>query len=135
MSLIEWDDSYSVKIREIDGQHMRLLEIINDLYEAMRAGKANDVLAGLFGDLVDYTQTHFATEEGYLERYGYPDVRMHQLQHDVFIDKILALRKDFESGRADVSTEIMTFLQDWLFRHIKGTDMKYVPFLTGKGMR
>jgi hemerythrin len=134
MSLITWNDSYSVNIREIDRQHMKLVQIINDLNEAMRGGKANDVLAKIIRDLVSYTKTHFSNEEGYLERYGYPDVSAHKLQHSAFVNKISELSDNFESGRLGVSIEMMNFLKDWLLKHIKGTDMKYVPFLTGKGM-
>jgi len=134
MSLITWNDSYSVNIKEIDRQHMKLVQIINDLNDAMREGKTNDVLGKLIRELVSYTKTHFATEERYFDRYGYPDMNAHKLQHAAFVEKIAAFSDDFESGRLGVSIEIMKFLQDWLLKHIKGTDMKYVPFLTGKGM-
>jgi hemerythrin len=135
MSLITWNDSYNINIKEIDRQHMKLVQIINDLNDAMREGKANDVLAKLLRELVSYTKTHFSNEEGYLDRYGYPDVKAHKLQHIAFVDKISGFSDDFESGRLGVSIEIMKFLKDWLLKHIKGTDMKYVPFLTAKGMR
>jgi hemerythrin len=134
MSLITWNDSYSVNIREIDRQHLKLVQIINDLNEAMRGGTANDVLVKIIRELVSYTKTHFATEEGYLDRYGYPDASAHKLQHSAFVNKISEFRDDFEIGRLGVSIEIMKFLKDWLLKHIKGTDMKYVPYLTGKGM-
>jgi hemerythrin len=135
MSLITWNDSYSVNIREIDRQHLKLVQIINDLNEAMLKGKANDVLAKLLRELVSYTKTHFSNEEGYLDRYGYPDIKAHKLQHSSFVEKISAFSDDFENGRMGVSIEIMKFLKDWLLKHIKGTDMRYVPFLTEKGMR
>jgi hemerythrin len=132
MSLITWNDSYSINIREIDRQHMKLVQIINDLNDAMRGGTANDVLTKILRELVSYTKTHFANEEGYLERYGYPDLRAHKLEHTAFVKKISDFRDDFESGRLGVSIDIMKFLKDWLLKHIKGTDMRYAPFLAGK---
>lgn len=134
MSLIEWDNSYSVNIRDIDRQHMKLVQLINELHDAMGAGRANAVLTPLIRELVSYTKTHFATEEGYFERYGYADASAHKLEHAAFIKKISEFRDDFEHGRLGLSIEIMKFLKDWLLKHIKGTDMKYAPFLAGKGM-
>ena len=134
MSLIKWDNSYSVSIGEIDHQHMKLVQLINDLHDAMGTGKANAVLTNLIRELVSYTKTHFATEEKYFDRYGYSDASAHKLEHAVFVKKISEFRDEFEHGRLGLSLEIMKFLKDWLLKHIKGTDMKYVPFLTGKGM-
>ena len=36
MALITWDDSYSVKVDKIDGQHQKLMGLINQLHEAMK---------------------------------------------------------------------------------------------------
>jgi hemerythrin len=134
MSLINWDASYNTNIKEIDRQHLKLVKIINELNEAMRGGKANDVLTKLLRELVSYTKTHFTNEEGYLDRHGYPAVSAHQIKHAEFVKKISDFRDNFESGRLGVSIELMKFLKDWLLNHIKGTDMQYVPFLIGKGM-
>ncbi|MGV0952231.1 MAG: bacteriohemerythrin, partial [Azonexus sp.] len=134
MPLITWNDSYSVKIREIDRQHLKLVQIINDLNDAMQEGKANDVLAKILRELVSYTKTHFTAEEKYLEQYGYPDVSAHKRKHSDFVEKISELRDNFASGRLGVSIETMKFLMDWLLQHIKGADMKYAPFLAGKGV-
>jgi hemerythrin len=41
MSLIQWNDRLSVHVAEIDGQHQKLVGMINDLNDAMRQGKGN----------------------------------------------------------------------------------------------
>lgn len=134
MPLVEWNDSYSVKIREMDRQHLQLVQIINDLHEAMLEGKAKDVLAALLGELVNYTRHHFGAEEGYLQHYGYSDLNEQKLEHASFVNKLTEFTDGFESGRFGVSIEMLKFLSDWLLNHIQGTDMKYVPFLIEKRM-
>ncbi len=42
MSLINWDNTLSVNVAEIDGQHHKLVEMINELHDAMRQGKSRE---------------------------------------------------------------------------------------------
>jgi hemerythrin len=51
------------------------------------------------------------------------------------VDKVLALQKDVNANKLTVSSEVMKFLQDWLNKHIMGTDKKYGPFLVGQGVK
>jgi hemerythrin len=44
MSIIQWDESFSVNVAEIDKQHQRLLEMINELYDAMRQGRGKVII-------------------------------------------------------------------------------------------
>ena len=41
MSIIQWDESLSVKVKEIDAQHQKLINLLNELFDAMRVGKVN----------------------------------------------------------------------------------------------
>ena len=40
MALMEWKDSYSVGVDQMDDHHKRLIEIINKVDEADKAGKS-----------------------------------------------------------------------------------------------
>ena len=134
MALITWDGSYSVNIADIDRQHQKLMEMINDLDAAMHSGKGKEVLAKIIHGLVTYTRTHFTTEESYFDKFGYADASSHKLEHSNFVRKVSQFKDDFEKGRIGLSIEVMNFLSDWLKNHIKGTDKKYGPFLNEKGV-
>ena len=43
MALIQWNDSLKVGVAEIDKQHQKLVDMINDLHDAMRQGQGNAV--------------------------------------------------------------------------------------------
>lgn len=73
MAFFEWKNEYSVGIAKIDGQHKALVGFLNELFEAMRAGKGKDALDAVMKNLVEYTKTHFATEENFMKQYKYPD--------------------------------------------------------------
>lgn len=63
MSLITWNDSFSVGVKTIDQQHAGLFAIVNELHAAMMKGHAQSVVGPLLDKLVKYTPQHFAYEE------------------------------------------------------------------------
>ena len=134
MSLINWEESLSVNIKEIDLQHQKLIQIINDLHEAMRQKKTQDLLGKIIDELIAYTSTHFLTEEAYFEKYQYGDRLSHKRIHTDFVKKVGEFKKEFSAGKLMLSMEIMTFLKEWLVKHIQGDDKKYGPFLNSKGV-
>ncbi len=134
MPLIEWDESFSVDIDRIDREHRKLIGLINQLHEAMLEQKAQEAMTAIVTEMVDYAQTHFATEELYMEEFRYPDLHLHRVEHQKFIEKTDELRKRVNQGEFVLSLEVMRFLRDWLKGHILGTDKKYAPFLKEKGI-
>lgn len=42
---------------------------------------------------------------------------------------------DFKSGKTVPSMAVMDFPKDWLYKHILKTDMLYVDYLIGKGVK
>ena len=134
MALIAWQDKYSVKIKEIDDQHKKLIDMINELHEAMLAKKGKEALLGILDKLANYCATHFSVEERLMQEHDYPEFADHQAKHRAMTGKVKALIADVNNGKASVTIDVMNFLRNWLDKHIMGTDMKYSPFLTEKGV-
>ena len=134
MNLYEWNEKYSVDIKSIDIDHQTLLDLINQLFEAMRHGKAKDILSEILTKLIAYTKTHFKREEMLFSSTGYPNYQEHKIQHDQFIEKINTLKKQFDAGNQQISVELIKFLTDWLINHILISDKKYVSHLKKFGV-
>jgi len=134
MPLLSWKDDYSVKIREVDEQHKKLIGMINELHDAMTQKKAKEVLGDVLKKLADYTVFHFSAEERLMRSNGYPEYEEHREKHQKMTAKVLALQDELKQGKITLSMEVMDFLKSWLDKHILGTDKKYSPFLTGKGV-
>jgi methyl-accepting chemotaxis protein/hemerythrin len=132
--LISWTDDLSVGVGIIDEQHKGLVDLINELNAAMRQRRSDSVLVGVLERLKQYTVKHFATEEEFFDKFGYPDTASHKKAHHDLVEKVLAFEAELKSGRAKVTMEIMRFLKDWLVGHIMGTDKRYGPFLNSKGV-
>jgi len=135
MALIQWNDGLSVGVVEIDGQHQRLIGMINDLNDAMRQGKGKEVLGKIINGLVGYAGTHFRTEEKYFKQFGYPDADSHKKEHDDFTKKVTEFKDGFDTGKIGLSIVVMDFLSNWLQDHIKGVDKKYGSFFNEKGLK
>jgi hemerythrin len=135
MAFFSWGPSFEVGIMQIDSQHKKLVDMVNQLYEAMSQGHGGKVLGKILSELVSYTAVHFKAEEKLMQEHGYPEFNEHKAKHDAMNKKVMDLKRQFDSGKGDVLTNsVGIFLKDWLTKHIKGTDMKYAPFLKQKGV-
>jgi hemerythrin-like metal-binding protein len=135
MPFITWSDRLSVGIESIDNQHKNLVEIINDLNDAMEANAADEIMQGIFERLTRYTVEHFAFEEELFDQYGYKGSAAHKAQHEALIATVIALKDKMESGSNRLGIEVMEFLKRWLTDHILKTDMDYAKQLVAKGVK
>lgn len=129
MALFNWTDDYSVGIKEIDEQHKKLFEILNELHNAMKEAKSKSVLGKVITDLISYTEFHFSSEEILLKNCKYPHFKEHKAIHDQFTKKVKGFEKEYKDGSAIVSHEIIQFLKEWLVNHIKESDKQYSMFI------
>ena len=127
--MFEWKDDYSVHVISIDNQHQTLFRMAGELHGAMIAGQARAVLAKILDRLVQYTAMHFAHEERLMRLHNYPDLPSHRAEHQALTTQVLKLQADFQGGKATITIQLLQFLKDWLEKHIKGSDMRYVPCL------
>lgn len=134
MPLIDWSRDFSVNIRELDSQHKRLVNLINELHDAMLAGKGRDMLGKVLSGLAEYTAAHFSKEEDVMESNGYPFYTPHKREHTEFAIKVIQTKREFDRGRIVLGTEMMRFLKDWLSNHIIKSDKAYTSFLNGRGI-
>lgn len=134
MPLIEWTQELSVGVEEIDGQHKKLVNLINLLHDSMKIGKGRDVLGQVLNELADYTVYHFETEEKLLMKYMYPSYAMHKKEHNELTKRVQEIKAKFEQGDTALTVEFMGFLKDWLNNHILQDDKKYSAFLNSKGV-
>jgi hemerythrin len=132
MRTIEWQDDYTVGVKELDDQHRSLLDTINTLIEEQRDKYEAAKFSLALSSLIHYAYTHFATEERYLLQVHFPDLDQHVLEHIDFIMKTLGLALRVRSRGDESQIELFKYLKDWYSSHVLGTDRKYIPFLTSK---
>ena len=130
--LFVWDDSYETGITEIDQDHKTLVNLINDLYEAMQDGSGGALLLPIFSALKHYTETHFTKEERYMVECEAPGQEKHFQEHKLMMAKLADLESRHRKGEAAISLPTLTFLRDWLKNHICVIDQAMASQLKNK---
>jgi len=120
---------------DIDGQHKRLIAIINKLHDSMKTGAAHAQLIRLMEELVGYTQDHFAYEERLMAAAKYPGLNEHIRKHTSMKAQVGVFCRMVRSDRATTPLQLMEFLKGWLGHHILNTDMDYSPCLRAMAER
>lgn len=132
MGTFEWNDTFSVNVKEIDEQHKVLLGMINKLHDAASAG--TDAHREIIHGILDYAKSHFATEEKYMHRFHYPDYHVHRSEHRAFAEKAQELKERLEHDALILTLELSNFLRDWLRGHILGSDKRYASHFNEHGL-
>ena len=125
MALLDWNPSFSVDVPEMDAEHKKLISLVNKLNEAMKTGKAKDEMDRVFGELASYTMNHFASEERWMQRVGYPDLERQKIEHQALLKQVTDFKADYDAGKAMISVKLMGFLRDWVRNHIQKSDKEY----------
>ncbi len=127
-----WSDSISLGIPLIDHDHQYLVELINQLHEAVGRGDEREILETVLDALVDYAVYHFGREERVMEACGVPEVAKHHRHHEAFARKIADVQQRFRDDRdGGIGPDVLYFLKQWLEGHILGEDVRMREHVAG----
>lgn len=132
--MLEWKEEYSLGLQEIDNQHIKLIELINRLYDAFIKRQQSDEVIKVIVELSEYIDVHFSTEEVYFKRFNYAETTEHIKEHHFFIEKVKEFQTQVKENKGRYVFNIINFLQDWLVNHITVTDKKYIECLKKNGV-
>ncbi len=132
-NFVEWSDTLSVGIEEIDEQHKVLVDLVNQMHEAIHQRHGSDVVIGILGTLAEYTRIHFAVEESLMRILNYPGYEQHKEIHEELLHTVQDLQEKVASGKRSIGFELMHFLKTWLTKHIMEEDMQYSGFFLKAG--
>ncbi len=132
--MLVWDSSYSVRVKEIDNQHKRMIDYINLLEASTRDADPKELVGRILKGLMVYTIEHFTTEEDYFRKFNYEKTEEHIVEHQKLIMKLNNYVAQFEKDDAFNSDQFMSFLRDWLIDHIMGVDKEYMHCFADNGL-
>ena len=121
-----WSESYVTGLVEVDGQHKRLVEIINKFGQAIAQAEniSDPEVDAAFQQLLAYAAEHFAQEEALMLRVGidHSYFLAHQKRHQSFVSDVQRLYSTKSQDLTKFGENLLRFLIYWLAYHILGTD-------------
>jgi len=131
--MVELSETFVLDCEELDKDHRRLVEMVNEINEMLESGKTGNC-KGKVLEFVNFAKGHFAREELLLTRVGYPDVgkhRQHHRQLDEKMEHILGFAESVavnEIARESLKKELVFFLMD----DVITTDLEFKAFIGDK---
>lgn len=126
MTILNWNNQLALGITSVDEQHKHLIDLTNQLDEAVAIGAEHEAIIKIINGLVDYTVYHFHHEQQLMENAQFNPViyAEHKAEHDEFVTKMLQIQQNLQSNQQTLSEELMDYLVNWLCHHILNTDKK-----------
>lgn len=128
----EFTDEFRTGIELIDSEHQELFHIIeraNSLVKAFVADSYDEIM-GILEELKNYTKSHFADEEEYMESIHYEGLEAQKRAHAAFIERLEEIDpQEIDENPQEYLNELLEFLLNWLINHILYSDKK-IPDVT-----
>ncbi|MBU0676340.1 MAG: hemerythrin family protein [Proteobacteria bacterium] len=125
---LQWSDHYLVGVDEIDAQHIRLLQIMRNVFELREAESTSPALIKILYELKKYAKFHFKSEEMLMELYEYPDYEEQRAEHQKIYSELKSKLKALKSEN-DIS-DLLYFVVHWFVGHTRDHDRAMGRFIS-----
>lgn len=118
----------------IDGEHRKIVDSINEVSTAVRAGEY-ELCATLLDDFLEICIDHFRAEERLLKELNYPGLNDHAVFHKELVIKAKAVKSlCMDMHAPDSIRRCFDEMATLLIEDVVKGDMQFVSFLIEKGV-
>ncbi len=133
--MTKWDELYNFCLSMIDEEHKTFINIINKAFVASEHKDNIEETKEVIGEMLEYSDKHFSTEEAYMIKFKFPEYQWHRNEHLDFTDKAIKSYNKLISGNSQIANELLEYLKRWLVHHIEEIDKKYVDYYKENGLK
>ena len=127
-NLFNFDAEFKLGIDSIDNEHVKLVNMLNEVHALLSEGKRNDARNYFNQTLSSYVIEHFANEEKFMEGIGFPAIDEHRKIHENFKKTFQDLQPSIEASDDAAFRQALTDAFTWIISHIGKTDRKYATY-------
>lgn len=127
---VQWNESLSVGIAEVDADHQRFIALVNELNSAIAGRQEKPEIERRLMLLIADAKIHFEHEEKLFSEHGYPDAEHHAELHAELSSEFLRILEEFKRTEHSYCwIESGLRIKNLLVDHLLEEDMKYRDFL------
>ncbi len=124
-----WSDKLVTGITDVDEQHQRLVELINEVGSLCTQDAGSDKIKPVLDELVQYTQYHFKNEEQLMRQYSVSAThQQHHLKaHEAFCEQVtlaIGIIQSSPQSTMNLLAQLLNYLTRWLLQHIMVDDLR-----------
>ena len=153
MSLIEWDEKYSVGVAAVDHEHRELIGLVNEAHDRLMRPGGEEAVKDFLGEIFARISAHFALEEKILRARNYDRYDAHKIagsdfgpsqagpsrergedepqgwgehkaDHERLLDEIRDIMDDYEDGELFSEERFAQQLNTWFAEHFRTHDAR-----------
>lgn len=124
MSLIEWDEKYSVGVAAVDHEHRELIGLVNEAHDHLMRPGGEEAVMDFLGEIFARISAHFALEEQIMRARNYDHYDEHKMDHEGLLDEIRDMMDDYEDGELFSEELLAQQLKTWFGEHFRTHDAR-----------
>jgi hemerythrin-like metal-binding protein len=132
MVKIQWEESISVGVPQLDEDHKKLIGILNYVDAHQDDGVESEAISLVMEQIREFASSHFRHEEEYMLSIDYPEYDAHKKLHKQFREKTAALCLDIMDHKKTAPKDIYHFLRNWMIEHMLHVDKRLQAFAEAK---
>ena len=129
MSLIEWDEKYSVGVAAVDHEHRELIGLVNEAHDRLMRPGGEEAVMDFLGEIFARISAHFALEEKIMRARNYDHYDEHKTDHERLLDEIRDIMDDYEDGELFSEALLAQQLKTWFSGHFRSHDARLHRYL------
>jgi hemerythrin len=121
-ALITWRKAFEIGIAEVDFEHRKLIDLINQVYAETDAAVMD--VERLLGEIYSGIASHFALEEKDMSDIGWWELEAHKEDHEALLDDLRDIMEDaVDAGEIDAAA-LGVRLSSWFGGHFQSFDAR-----------
>jgi hemerythrin len=113
----------------VETEHRFQLDLLRALREALGRGEDRAATSALLGQLLEYSDAHFLSEQLLMRLHAYPAYEHHVQEHDRLVDELRSMAAAWEAEGGQEAGRLLSQLEEWLLVHMTTTDTALEAYL------